>query len=129
MSKTKKLKTEVIKKDVSPAEVGTKTTKEALEKQEKNKDKLAVDPTITQEETKKSEEVNKAAMEAKLAAEAKVQERTNDMTSETPVDVKDLKRGKELKESKELKEAVKADAEKRGKKYTTCPVTGVLIAK
>lgn len=90
---------------------------------------LAVDPTITQDETAKAVEVNKAAMEAKLASEAIKQKETNAMTSESPVDVKDLKRGKETKESKELVEAVKADAKKRGKEFTTCPVSGVLIAK
>ena len=123
----KQLKTEVDNK-TSPAEEGTKKTKEALEKQEANKEKLAIDPTITQEETKKADKAKEDAMKAKKAAEKIIEKETNKMKAEDQVDAVALRKG-EVKESEELTKAVKADAEKRGKTFGKCIATGVLVVK
>lgn len=105
MSKDKKVKTEVKEKDP----------------------KLAIDPTVTQDQTKESEEVNAKAMKDKLANEAVVQKETNKMSAETQVNAKDEKRGVEVVESDDLKEAVAKDAKERKKTFTECPITGVLV--
>jgi hypothetical protein len=127
MVKNNKLKTQVIDK-TSPTVAGAKTTKEALAKQEANKDKMAIDPSTTQPETVKAEEANAKAKEAHKDAEATLQKETNKMTADTTVNAKDLRKGV-VPESSELIKAVKADAKERGKTFSTCPVNGVLIVK
>ncbi len=128
---TKELETEIQNattgvKDDLPGKEGTKNTLAAAKKQEENKDGLRVDPTITQEESERAAAENEAAMKAKLEREKVVVKEAQKFESDT---VNVSKKPKVLAEGKGLKEVVAADAKERGKEFTTCPVTGVLIVK
>lgn len=112
-------------KDDLPGKEGAKNTAEALEKQEENKDGLRVDPSIDQLETDKAKEIAKIQAEAK-AEEDKIRAEAAAKPAADPVETPktDFK-----EEPTSLAEAVKADAEKRGKTFEKCLVTGVLVVK
>ncbi len=122
MAKTKKLDNK------SPAEVSTEIKKKLAKDQEDNKDELRVDPTVENKEAEKAAEVAeeqkkaKAKADKELAKKAKVHEGIEVETSAVTKDTV-------IKESSALKKAVKADAKERGKEYTECLLTGVLVVR
>lgn len=123
-----KVKTERKKPETSPAEEGTKTTLEAAQKQEDNKEGLRVDPTIEQKETEKAKEIKAEQKKVKEANDEEVAKEVAKLRADDQVKG-GVQSAKVITESKELIKAVKADAEKRGKTFTQDPVTGVLIVK
>lgn len=86
---------------------------------------LRVDATITNSEVDKAVAASKAAAEAKAKADAEKAEMTAALRGRH-VDNKAVQ-NVYAGESRELVAAVKEDAEKRGKQFSVCPISGVLV--